>query len=294
MPTRWFLASFLVALSLGCLAQDKPTTRAATNPQEIQNVSPLGALPGPDYSKMSAEALEGLGDDARARKDNLTALDCFQAALSKTSTPAIIYNKIGMTYLVMNQWQKAKAPLQKAIKIDKKYPEAHNNLGVALYLKTLEEWRRDRALGKTHEAQPRFGGAVKEYRKAIELSPESASFHSNLGTAYFQQKDYDRGLTEYREAYRLDPMVFERSAATGISLQTNGPGDRARYYFTLARLHASTGNLDKALQALRRALEDGFGDVKEIYKAPEFAKLVKDERFTEMMKQRPTAIPNQE
>jgi hypothetical protein len=73
----------------------------------------------------------------------------------------------------------------------------------------------------------------------------------------------------------------------------SGPGDRARYYFTLARLHASTGNFDKALQSLRRALEDGFGDVKEIYKAPEFAKLVKDDRFTDLMKQRPTAIPSQ-
>ncbi len=296
MPTRWCFASFLVAVSLCCIAQEKPATKSAVNPQEVQNVSPLGTPVGPDYSKMSPDELEGLGDDARARKDYLTALDCFQAALPKTSTPAIIYNKIGMTYIGMNQWQKAKPPLQKAIKLDKNYPEAHNNLGVAIYSKAVEDTRRVRAKGKTldpKDTQPRLGGAVKEYRKAIELSPESASFHSNLGTAYFQQKDYDRGLSEYREAFRLDPLVFERSAATGVSAHMNGPGDRARYYFTLARLHAATGDNDRALQALRRALEDGFGDVKEIYKAPEFAKLVKDDRFTEMMKQRPTAIPSQ-
>jgi len=65
---------------------------------------------------------------------------------------------------------------------------------------------------------------------------------------------------------------------------------------TLVMLHevqekADDAKRDKALQALRRALEDGFENIKEIYSTPEFAQLIKDERFTEMMKQRPTAIP---
>jgi tetratricopeptide (TPR) repeat protein len=282
MSNRWFVA-FLLVLPVFCLAQDTPT-KVAYDPQSVQEVRPLGAPTPPDLSKMTADQLEELGDISRSKKDMLTALDCFNEALKKTTEPAVVYNKIGMTYLSMGQWKKAKAPLQRSIKIDKNYADAHNNLGVALFAIAGEEARK-------HKKTPNLGGAIKEYKKALSFKPDSASFHSNLGTAYFQQKDYELGLVEYRAAFALDPHVFERSNASGISAQMNGPADMAKFSYTLAKLYASTGQNDKALQALRRALEDGFNDFKEMYKAPEFAQLVKDERFVELMKQRPQAIP---
>lgn len=283
MSNRWLLA-FLLVFSVFCVAQNTAPKLASFDPQSVQEVRPLGAPPLPDLSTMTPDQQEELGDTLRGKKDLLNALDAYNAALAKSTQPAVIYNKIGMTYLVMAEYKKAKAPLQRAIKIDKDYADAHNNLGVTLYAIAGAEARK-------HKKQPNLGGAIKEYKKALALKPDSASFHSNLGTAYFQQKDYELGLQEYRTAYSLDPAVFDRSSQSGIQAQLSGPNDSAKYFYTLAKLYASTGQNDKAMQALRRALEDGFKDFKELYKAPEFAQLVKDERFVELMKQRPQAIP---
>lgn len=286
MSNRWCLA-FLLVVPTFCAAQGS-SNKVAFDPQSVQEVRPLGAPTLPDLSSKTFDELEELGDTARAKKDLLNALDYYNAALSKTSAPAVIYNKIGMTYLRMGQWKKAKPPFQRAVKLDKNFADAHNNLGVTLY--ALSNFEAQKKKGGPPQT-PHLGGAIKEYKKALALRPDSASFHSNLGTAYFQQREFDLGLQEYRTAYSLDPSVFERSSETGISAQMNRPGDMARFSYTLAKLYASSGQNDKALQALRRALEDGFSDFKELYKAPEFAQLVKDERFVELMKQKPQAIP---
>jgi hypothetical protein len=89
----------------------------------------------------------------------------------------------------------------------------------------------------------------------------------------------------------LDPDVFERSSRTGISARMSSPEDRARYFFMLAKLYAASGDLDKSLLCLKKSLEDGFSDIDKVYKDAEFASLRKDQRFQELMSQRPTAIP---
>src|SRR5512142_1524996 len=118
MSNRWLLA-FLLVIPVLCLAQNKAPNLATFDPQSVQEVRPLGGPLPPDLSSMTGEQLEQLGDTLRAKKDLLNALDAYNAALPKVDHQAMIYNKIGMTYLRMGQWKKAKSPLQRAIKIDK-------------------------------------------------------------------------------------------------------------------------------------------------------------------------------
>jgi hypothetical protein len=76
-----------------------------------------------------------------------------------------------------------------------------------------------------------------------------------------------------------------------VSDNDPSPGDRARFYYVLAKLYAKSGVTDRSLQYLRRALEEGYKGIDDVYKDSEFAGLRKDPRFTELMAARPVAIP---
>src|SRR5579864_7998082 len=47
--------------------------------------------------------------------------------------------------------------------------------------------------------------AIKEFKKAIELDPESAHAHDNLATVYAEKKLYREALREYMAALELEP-----------------------------------------------------------------------------------------
>jgi len=50
------------------------------------------------------------------------------------------------------------------------------------------------------------------------------------------------------------------------------------------------GFSDRSLEYLRKAMEDGYKDMKNVYKDAEFAELRKDKRFTELMASKPVAL----
>lgn len=275
---RLTIAAVALLFTSAAAAQLSPAPSPSVTPapnNQIQDVQPFPA-PAPDLSQLSIEELEKMGDQQRARKEYLQAIDSFKAALKKKpphKMVAVLQNKIGMAYIGMADKDKARKALKSAIKADKQYAEAYNNLGVVYYL------------------DKKYGRAIKEYRRALALRETSASFHSNLGTVYLQNKDLERGIAEYRRAYELDPTIFDRSSQVGVAARMAAPEDRARFSYIVAKLYASSGDFDRALLALRRAMEDGYGEIDKVYKEPEFAKLREDQRFADLMASRPPAIP---
>lgn len=264
---RILLVSSVLLFAACCLAQmQMPGTQA-----EIQEVKPILPAVQTCSTSLSPKELESRGDALREEKSYLDAVDCYEFALKARPDP-ILYNKIGMAYISMGNVEKSQKAFQRAVKLDKNYAEALNNLGVVYYRKK------------------KLGQAEKYYKKALALR-DSASFHSNLGTAYIEQKEYDKGMTEYAKAYQLDPEVFERSSRTGISARQGSPEDRARFFYMLAKIYAVNGDLDKSLLYLKKSLEDGFPEIDKVYKDAEFATLRKDQRFTDLMAARPAAIP---
>ncbi len=268
MQTRF--ACLLLAIAFfsvwNAAAQEQPVT---VMPPPLRRIEP------PPVTATAAE-LETRGDSLRVEKAFLDSLDYYQAALKKIpsgTSPAVLLNKAGIAYLQLTRYKDAKKYFERALKADKTYAEAYNNLGVISYI------------------QKKYGRAVKHYRKALELREDAASFHSNLGTAYFARREFDKAIAEYNRALQLDPEVFDRRSQAGIAAQMSSPEDRAHYSYVLAKMYANAGNLDKALLYLRHAMEDGYKDLQNVYKEDEFANLRKDPRFAELMAAKPPAIP---
>jgi len=234
-----------------------PVNGTAIVPQQIHKVDP----PSPNAT---AQQLEDAGDDLRVEKAFADALDYYHAAMAKTDS-AVLHNKAGITYLEMLRYDAAKHEFERATKMNKLYPEPYNNLGVIEYI------------------HKRYGRAAKRYQEAIKLEEDSASFHSNLGTAYFAKKQYEKASAEYSRALALDPDIFEHKSRSGVSLQLASAEDRAKYEYVIAKMYATTGNADRCLLYLRKAIEDGYNKIDDVYKDREFTNLRKDPRFTALM-----------
>jgi tetratricopeptide (TPR) repeat protein len=269
---RWMkiaIAVFVItfALPLFLSSQDVSQTVSVT-PPPTRRIEPPPADGNPSD-------LEERGDELRSEKAYLDALDYYQAALKqlpKGHAACMVLNKMGITQFQMQRYDDSKKSYERAIKNDKTYANAYNNLGVVYY--------RDK----------RYGRAIKFYRKAIAFDQSNASFHNNVAAAYFADKKVDKAMPEYQKALELDPDIFERRSTSGIVAQI-APEDRAHYSYLLAKMYAQTGQFDRALLYLRRAIEEGYKHVNNALQDSEFAQLRKDPRFTDLMTvQRPQSI----
>jgi tetratricopeptide (TPR) repeat protein len=240
--------------------------------EQVQIAPPLIRAIDPPAQDATAEALELQADKLRADKLYLDALDYYHAALAKKPHDPSLWNKVGITELMMQRYKEAKKSFEHAIKSDHEFANAYNNLGVVLY------------------ESKKYGAAVKQYEKAIARDNTSASFFSNLGAAYFSKREFDPAVAAYQHALEIDPEVFMRTSRTGVQAQLPSPEDRARYNYTVAKLYAKMGLSDQSLEYLKKAIEAGYKDLKNVYKDAEFAELRKSPRFTELMASKPTVI----
>jgi tetratricopeptide (TPR) repeat protein len=260
------IAALALSLSLPAVGQ-------ITELDQIQVAPPMRQIqpPSPDTP---VQELEKTGDELRARKAYLDAIDYYREAQKKSPNSAALYNKIGISELMLQRFREAGRDFDRAIKSNRKFADAYNNLGVVEY------------------ERRKYRGAIKQYKKAIGISPDAASFYSNLGAAYFADKKFEDASQAYAEALKLDPSIFEHTSRAGITAQMASPEDRAHYDYVVAKLYAKMGDHDHSLEYLRKALEEGYKGVKQVYSDPEFADLRKDARFEELMKEHPTPLPD--
>lgn len=205
------------------------------------------------------------GDIFMARKMYREAVEMYQQ-MSQTSP--LTWNKVGIAYHQLGQLNLARKNYERSIKLNANYSEAINNLGTVAY------------------AEKSYRRAVSHYKKALQFASESASIHSNLGTAYFARKKYEMAAVEYQRALELDPNVFENRGSQGTVLQERSVTERAKFHFQLAKLYAKGGQHERAMQYLRKALEEGLTEREKIatdeaFQAlrdyPEFQTLLKTE-----------------
>ena len=261
------LTIFVLAFSLTSFAQ-------VSHSEQVQVAPPLLRSIDPPKADATVTDLESQADLLRVEKLYLDAMDYYRAALSKEPKSARLLNKIGITDLMMQRYSQAKKNFDQSIKADHKFADAYNNLGVVYY------------------EERKFSAAVKQYRRAIAIEAGAASFYSNLGAALFSKKEFEPAVQAYQRAMELDPDVFERTSRGGVQAQLPSPEDRAHYDYTVAKLYAKMGFSDRSLEYLRKAMEEGYKDLKNVYKDTEFAGLRKDKRFTDLMAAKAPALPD--
>ena len=253
--------AFLFAVA-GQAGQSKP-------PSGFLNASDTG-LSTPVQQKPSVILTpETRGDIFMAEKRFREAADMY-AENAKGS--AVLLNKTGIAYHQMLQLNIAEKYYRLALRVDPKYAEAINNLGTVYYAK--KSYRR----------------AVNQYKKALRLSPESASVWSNLGTGYFARKEYQRAAEAWQTALKLNPEVFESRSTQGVLLQERSVEERGKFHFYLAQTYAKAGMNDRALQYIRKALEEGFKERKKFEEDPAFAAMKNLPEFKELMASEPRVL----
>jgi tetratricopeptide (TPR) repeat protein/2-polyprenyl-3-methyl-5-hydroxy-6-metoxy-1,4-benzoquinol methylase len=147
----------------------------------------------------------------------------------------------------------------KAIGINDRIPDCHNNMGEAL-----------RALGRLDEA-------VGHLNKAIALDPGFAEAHNNLGNALAAQRNLEPAIEAFRRALALAPRLPRAQSNLGHALRQSGrldeaaaafraelavAPDRAEAHNDLGVTLQMLGRLDEAAACLRQAiaLKPDFSD----------------------------------
>ena len=118
--------------------------------------------------------------------------------------------------------------------------------------------------------QGKLDEAVACYRRALELKPDYAEAHNNLGIALKDQGKLDEAVACYRRALELKPDYAEAHNNLGIALKDQGKLDEAVACYRralelkpdFAEAHNNLGvalkdqgKLDEAVACYRRALE---------------------------------------
>ena len=212
---------------------------------------------------------EKRADILMARKMYREAIEVYQQGPQDSP---VIWNKIGIAHHQMLQIDAARKCYEKAIKMDPKYAEAINNLGTIYYYR--KSYRK----------------AIGLYNRALKISPNSASIYSNLGTALFARKKYQAAAAAYQTALSLDKDVFEHHSSYGVLLEERSVEERAKFHYVLAQQYAKSGQNDRALQYIRKALEEGFKDKKKLMEDPEFDQLRETPEFKELLALEPRVL----
>jgi tetratricopeptide (TPR) repeat protein len=212
------------------------------------------------------------GDIFMAKKQYREAVDAFHQGSPKDP---VLWNKAGIAYHQMAQLDSALKNYQQAVRLKRDYVEAINNIGTIYYAR------------KNHRR------AIAYYRRAIKLAPQEArsgSIYCNLGTALFARKQYTEAIAAFQTALSLDADVFEHRGGYGAMLEDRNVEERARYHYYVAKLYAKNGRNELALQYLRKALEEGLKERKQLEKDPEFAALRDLPEFQDLLALEPRVL----
>ena len=71
--------------------------------------------------------------------------------------------------------------------------------------------------GAAAQKEHKWDIAIREFRKVIELQPDSVSGHANLGESYFQSGDYASAIPELQRALQLNPNLMGTHQTLGVA-----------------------------------------------------------------------------
>jgi tetratricopeptide (TPR) repeat protein len=193
-----------------------------------------------------------------AEKRYEAAIQTYQELLKTEPKSAVFLNMTGIAYLNLSNMDEAKKYFQRSSKADKKYLSAVNNLGMVWYY------------------QKNYRKAIREYKRASSIDPAQAGPHANMGFAYYNSNKYPESAAEFQKALELDPHVLERNERVGTMMQDRTVSNHGLFFFTMARVYAQKGDAEHCAEYLRKALDEGYKDLKKVKTDPAFKEIMKD------------------
>ena len=173
-------------------------------------------------------------------------------AIAVTSDNFTAYNGLGQFLLDHGHLDEAIDQLHIALKINRKYPIARMNLGIALTKKG------------------RYDEAIAQFKTVLEDYPNDANAYGNMGTALLGKGDSQSAIAAYEKALSIQSPYPPAHFGLGMALDNSGrigeavahyqeairedPNFAEAYYFLGNDLfHAS--HIDAAIAAYQQALQ---------------------------------------
>jgi serine/threonine protein kinase/lipoprotein NlpI len=175
------------------------------------------------------------------------AADYFTQAAQKDPRYALSYAGLADTYSLLGDagylppseaWPKAKAAAMQALEIDDSLAEAHTSLGL---VKEHFEWD--------------WAGAENEFKRAIQLNPNSATAHHWYGDYLANMGRFEEGMRETKRAQELDPLSLIINTSMGWQFYVAGQNDQA-----IEQLRKVL-DIDPKFALARRTLEEVYAQM---------------------------------
>jgi serine/threonine-protein kinase len=182
--------------------------------------------------------------------DNIPkAIAFYEQAIARDPNYALAYAGLAGAYAVLPFYtgadrldasSKAKDAALKALRLDSNLAEAHVALGKVLFFSEIDLAGAMREYKRAIELQPndatahhwfgndtlaalgRFEEAIAEGKRAIELDPLSTVINADLGATFYYAHRYDESARQLRKTLEIDPTSFYAHYNLGIVLQLKG------------------------------------------------------------------------
>jgi len=217
-----------------------------TETDRAANIPEFVPLPADSIAKIKEQFLDAYSflraGMANERTGNYPgAIRSYRRGLEIEPENPELLNAMGFSFFQQGKSKEAIAAFEKALAADPKHWKAHNNMALAsIDLGELEvaeaHYRESLAikpqpaiyndLGFALERQGMHEEAAEAYRKALELDPESASAHYNLGASLVRSGEFAKAESHLRTALKKNPNT-QTYTALGIALWQQGRIDEA-------------------------------------------------------------------
>src|SRR5438034_2355716 len=182
--------------------------------------------------------------------DNIPkAIAYYEQAIAQDPNYALAYAGLSSAYILSpfyagadrrNTSPKAKEAALTALRLDPNLAEAHLALGKVLFFSEIDlagamrEYKRAIELkpndagahhwfgNDTLAALGQFEEAIAEGRRSVELDPLSIVINADLGQTFYYAHRYDDAIAQLRKTLEIDPTSFYTHYTLGVALQVTG------------------------------------------------------------------------
>jgi lipoprotein NlpI len=166
-----------------------------------------------------ARAYNGRGIAYDMKENYDKAIADYDEAIKLDPKDAHGYSNRCFTYNSKNEIDLALSDCDQAIKLDPKLARAYNNRGVVFYHK--QDYDR----------------AIADYSQAIQLDANYAPSFDKRGIAYDDKQDYEHAIADYNQALLLDPRYTYPALWRYVARARNGQNGRAELETFAAKMN---------------------------------------------------------